>query len=245
MNDLNNSNQLNYSDSNPELKKPILAKLLQKSFHWFCYTLFKLYCPLKTKGLENLPSSSFILCSNHCSHMDSVILIVSSQLPFSKFAMVAAKDYFFDNSKSRFFTYILNLIPIHRKTTPNTLAENIQSCKDALLNKNRNLIIYPEGTRSLSGEMRSFKRGPAMIAAELNIPLVPAHIQGAYEAMPKGRFFPIPKRISVVIGNPIYPAHYQTETTNQKRNLTLYSQLTEKLSESILQLKEQHHVLSK
>lgn len=226
--------------SSLNIKKSILIKLGERFFYWFCRTLFTFYCPITTIGKENLPSSPFILCSNHCSHIDSVVLMIAAKLPFSKFAMVAAKDYFFNSSKSRLFSLVLNLIPINRKITPKSLAENIQLCKNSLLTKKYNLIIYPEGTRSTTGEIRPFKRGPAMIATELNVPLVPVHIKGAYEAMPKGRFFPIPKRISVVIGEPLYPQEFKTKK-DRETPINLYSLLTEKLASCILHLKEQHH----
>ncbi|MEE3199098.1 MAG: lysophospholipid acyltransferase family protein, partial [Planctomycetota bacterium] len=51
----------------------------------------------------------------------------------------------------------------------------------------RNLIIYPEGTRSRDGTMGNFKRGPAVVAVELGIPIVPAWVEGSHKCWPKGK----------------------------------------------------------
>ena len=58
------------------LEKPsLLSRAIKKIFEIYCKILFKIYCPLKVKGKENIPGSSFIFCSNHNSHMDSGVLI--------------------------------------------------------------------------------------------------------------------------------------------------------------------------
>ena len=106
------------------------------------------------------------------------------------------------------------------------------------MEKNRNLIIYPEGTRSLNGEMGLFKRGPAMFSAELNLPIVPVHIHGTYKSLPKGRVFPKPKRITVTIGEPIDPLHFKAKLIEEKKNpKELYSSLTGELNRRIQLLK--------
>lgn len=213
----------------------MLPNFVKTIFYWFCRILFKIYCPLSVNGIEHLPPSPFIICSNHCSHMDSVVLMLSTQLSFNNFGMIAAKDYFFKKNKSQFFNSILNLIPINRKCTSQSLLENISICQ-SFTKRNRNLIIYPEGTRSLSGEMGQFKRGLALIATELEIPIIPVHIQGTFEAMPKGKFFPKPKRISVMIGEALY-----SQSSKNKSKREHYTLLTQQLRASIDNLKERHY----
>lgn len=227
-----------YLDFANDLLYPSLRiRMFKKLFYAFCKILFKIYCPLTVIGRENLPSSPFIFCSNHCSHMDSIVLMLASQLPFSRFVMLAAKDYFFEKNKFKLSTHLMNLIPVDRKSTPRALMQNLLLCKTLSLKEKRNLIIYPEGTRSLTGEMASFKRGPAMFSLTLGIPIVPVHIQGTYHAMPKGSIFPKPKRIKVIIGKPLYPNYFKETIQAGKQTTKIYNLLTSELKTKIHALK--------
>ena len=67
------------------------------------------------------------------------------------------------------------------------------------------VLIYPEGTRSLTGKLQPFKLGVGVLACELNVPVVPTHISGSYQAMPKGSWFPRPAKVRVSFGPPISP----------------------------------------
>lgn len=192
----------------------------------FCRAFFKLYCPLKVEGRENLPAGSFILCSNHNSHMDTPVLMLATGMPFNQFGMLAARDYFFDNPwRNRIVNFLMNLIPIDRKVSRASLVKNISACKHFVEKGRRHLIIYPEGTRSLTGEMQPFKRGPALIALELAMPLIPVYINGAYQSLGKGQRFPKLGKISVRIGKPII--------ANKDKK-----QVTELLENSVKKLKE-------
>lgn len=196
---------------------------------------------MRVEGRENLPHSPFILCSNHCSHMDAPVLMLATGKKFKQFGMVAAKDYFFDNKKRKnIVTLLMNLIPINRKCTRESLNQDFSLCSSFVQQNNRNLIIYPEGTRSLTGQLQPFKRGPAMIAAELGVSIVPVHIQGTHYALGKGRNFPRRKKISVAFGKPLHPDFYK-KVASEKAPFNLYREMTLELESSIKSLKEMHH----
>lgn len=189
-----------------------ILKIFQLLFEYYCRTVLTIYCPLTVKGRDNIPSHSYMFCSNHGSHMDTTVLMSSHKLHFDRYSMIAAKDYWFDNKVKKFLSsIILTLIPIDRvrdREDKLSIADTIELTRKILADGNRNLIFYPEGTRSLSGEMGRFKKGAASFAIKLGIPVVPVHINGAHAAWPKGRIFMKPKRISVVIGEPIYSDKY-------------------------------------
>ena len=87
----------------------------------------------------------------------------------------------------------------------NNLKDSIQKMGEALKSK-KNLIIFPEGTRTVNGKLGDFKKTFAILSKELNIPIVPVSIKGAYEALPKGSFFPKPfRKVRVEFLEPIYP----------------------------------------
>lgn len=224
------------------IEQPSLAgRFIKKLFEIFCKTVFASYCPLTVEGAKNIPATSFIFCSNHCSHMDSGVLMGASGMPFKQFGMMAAKEYFFSNTIRRvLLNLLMNLIPIDRKTNHVTIVESLSACREFVKNGNRNIIIYPEGTRSLTGKMGRFKKGPAMIATELGIPLVPVYISGTYRAMRKGSRFIKPARIHVRIGKPIHPSEYiDDESTGSRKHI--YNLITQELERRVHQLAEEEN----
>ena len=236
--------EIESADINPEyayIKKnpPLSERFTKKTFEIYCKILFKIYCPLTVTGRENIPNSSFIFCSNHNSHMDSGILMVATGKSFKNFAMMAAKDYFFDNSNRKsFLNTLMNLIPISRKASMKEMINYLVACKEFLKEGDKVLIFYPEGTRSLTGKMGSFKKGPAMTSVELKIPIVPAHISGTFNAWPKGRVFMKPTKINVIIGEPIYPDNYLNGSCNQSKSFEAYNKITSELENKVHQLME-------
>lgn len=98
----------------------------------------------------------------------------------------------------------------------NDLKESIQKLA-ALLRSGKNIMIFPEGTRSIDGAVGEFKRMFAILSKELNVPVVPVTINGAYEALPAGTFFPKPfKKISVNFQKPIFPENHTYESLRQQ-----------------------------
>lgn len=187
-------------------RAPLSGRIFKRVFELYCRGFFKIYCRLKVEGRDKLPESPYILCSNHNSHMDSALLMLAAGSGFNSFAMTAAKDYFFNNASRRFFLNLfMNLIPIERKFSHESFVEYLAATRSFLSKGQRNLIIYPEGTRSTSGKMASFKRGPAVVAVELGIPIIPAWIEGSHKCWPKGRALIRPGSVRVCIGDPVYP----------------------------------------
>jgi 1-acyl-sn-glycerol-3-phosphate acyltransferase len=64
-------------------------------------------------------------------------------------------------------------------------------------------VIFPEGTRTKTGETNKFKRGAFKIATEMNLPIVPVSISGAFDVFPTTRKYPIPGKLKMVIHKPI------------------------------------------
>jgi long-chain acyl-CoA synthetase len=66
-----------------------------------------------------------------------------------------------------------------------------------VLRAGKRLVIFPEGSRTHDGSLGEFKKTFAILSTELNVPIVPVCIKGAYEAMPRGRILPTPHHITV------------------------------------------------
>jgi len=172
--------------------------------------------------------------------MDSGVLMIASGKGFKNFAMIAAKDYFFENKTRKFFINILmNLIPVDRKSNRKTITEYLVACREFVNKNQRSLVIYPEGTRSTTGELQPFKRGLAIVSVELGIPILPAYIDGTHKAFPKGRNTMKPVKLSIDIGKPIYPEEFLKNAENSTEvNFSSYAKVTKELENRIHKLKE-------
>jgi 1-acyl-sn-glycerol-3-phosphate acyltransferase len=142
-----------------------------------------------------------IIVANHTSHYDAAVLL--SAFPYSKMHLihpVAAKDYFFSTRlQGMFFRIFMNVLPIERSAK---LHEAFVPTEQALAN-GHSIIIFPEGTRSVDGSIKSFKVGVAYLAAKFGLPVMPVYIDGAHKAFGKGTSVPRAHKISVVYGRPM------------------------------------------
>ena len=162
----------------------------------------RLYHRFEVEGRERLPAAgSFVLVANHSSHLDALCLL--SALPLKQLHRafpVAAKDYFFRNIQGLGFSVILlNALPFERSSRA---GQSLALCRQLLLNPGNILILFPEGTRTKTGEMGPFKPGIGALVAGTSIPVVPCFLRGAYAAMPKGSSLPRPRKVSLLIGEP-------------------------------------------
>ena len=146
-----------------------------------------------------------LFASNHQSHMDTPTILKSMPGPWRrKTAALAAADYFFRN---RLVATLVSLsfatVPIERKG--GGARENSQRI-ERLLKESWNLLIYPEGTRSRSGELGALRSGVAAMALEHGVPIVPIYVAGTHDAMPVGRMWPKKQPVTVSFGAPIEPS---------------------------------------
>ena len=205
-------------------KQPFYYKIFKTLFYYYSKTVFKIYTPVTVQGQENIPSGSFIACSNHNSHLDVALLSVSTKKNYNQMAMLAAKDYFFDSWIRRIsINMVMNLIPVDRKVNGvrNFSIENTLSlCKAFMDFEKRNLIMFPEGTRGNPGELLPFHLGTAKFSIQLNKPILPAVIYGSQLVWPRGKiFFSWPKKIKIIILKPIYPDRFLKEKNPDKDSI--------------------------
>lgn len=189
-------------DDKAGIEWPAQHSALAKPFEVFCKTVFKIYCPLSIAGRENLPEPPFLICSNHASHLDSAMLMAATGYPFKKIGLVAAKEYFFDQSHRYYLHFMMNLIPIARGMGARAIKDSIIACRSFLESGGYTIIIYPEGTRSMTGKIARFKEGAAILSHDLDIPLVPACVIGSNLTLPKGAYMIRPQKIGVRFGKP-------------------------------------------
>lgn len=173
---------------------------------------FSVYFRFRGKGKKNIPNSPCIFVANHQSFFDGLFL--ASMLKFKQMR----NTYFYAKEKhirNPFIKFLANRNNIIIMDLNHNLKESIQKMAE-VLRKNRNLIIFPEGTRTKDGKMGDFKKTFAILSRELNVPVVPVSINGAFNALPKGSFFPKPfKKIKIEFHQPIFPENHSYESLSE------------------------------
>src|SRR6267378_5617263 len=158
---------------------------------------------LEIRGRENLPKRApFVLVANHASHLDAIILGGMLPLRFvgSVFPIAAGDTFFTKRSSSIFATACMNALPIWRK---NCGAHSLQDLRERLLKGACVYILFPEGTRTRTGEMTNFKPGLGRLVAQTNVPIVPCYLRGTFDALPPSGSVPRWKKITVSIAAPL------------------------------------------
>jgi len=217
-------------------KQPFFFRIWKKIFYYYCKFVFLWYTPVRIYGRENLPDGSAIFCSNHNSHMDVALLSAAAGKSFNYFGMLAAKDYWFDSNIKRVLTnFVMNLVPIARRSEEQTMDfpfdNTIALCRAFMNQGNRNLVIFPEGSRGTPGDIRPFRKGAAEFSAKLNVPIVPVFIYGSHKAWPKGKIFMRPVQIQVHILDPMYPREFilNGDTDNSESVIRFIQELEKRI----------------
>ena len=152
-----------------------------------------LYFRLSIKGKENIPANGpFIIAPNHESFLDGPL--VTSGLSWStiKNTYFYATEEHFNSSFKRSVARHSNVILMQKTDLKNSIQYMAQA-----LRAGKNLMIFPEGRRTNTGEMGQFKKTFAILSKELQVPIVPVRITGAFEALPRHKTLPRPHKITV------------------------------------------------
>jgi long-chain acyl-CoA synthetase len=188
----------------------------------FSKYIYKVYFRLTYTGLQNIPKGACILAANHQSFFDG--FIIASLLKRKTFS----RTYFYAKEKhirQRWLKFLAQRNNIIVVDLNNDLRLSIQKMAMAL-QSNRNIIIFPEGTRTKDGKIGQFKETFAILSRELGVPVVPVAIDGAWHALPTGSRFPKPfKQITVSFLEPIDPGNETYRSLSQLVREKIQNQL--------------------
>src|SRR4029077_15680799 len=164
--------------------------------------LLRIYNRFEIIGHENLRNNrSCVIVANHCSHLDAICILAA--LPLRKLHCafpVAAADYFFQSVPRTWVAAVIaNALPFARQIR---VRQSLSICWELLSNPGNILIIFPEGTRSKTGETQEFKSGIGALVAGRDVPVLPCYLQGTFRVWPKGRRLPRPGKIRLIVGAP-------------------------------------------
>lgn len=184
---------------NPEFETrnvdPTRRSILWRSLAVLARVFTTLLFDLKVYGLEHIPrAGGAILAANHQSYLDPVLLGVRLRRPLS----YMAKSELFGN---RFFAWLirsLHAFPVRQGSGDvGAIKESLRRVQDGYL-----LNIYPEGTRSETGELQPILSGVALVVRRAGVPVIPAVVHGSFDAWPPHRPLPRTRGPIVVMYGP-------------------------------------------
>jgi long-chain acyl-CoA synthetase len=136
------------------------------------------------EGVEHFPARGpYLISPNHQSFLDPFFLI--SMLPYRiarQLFFVGAAEYF-ETPLTRWLARQVNLVPVD----PDAALVSAMQAGAAGLREGRILVLFPEGERAIDGSVRHFKKGVAILAQHLGVPIVPVALRGIYEIWPRNR----------------------------------------------------------
>jgi 1-acyl-sn-glycerol-3-phosphate acyltransferase len=163
---------------------------------------FRVFHRLEVEGRANLPPPPFVLIANHGSHLDALVLaaVLRGEAARSAHALAAGEVFFGSGAGAAFAAYAINAFPIWRGRTKRG---EIATLRERLVEDRLVYILFPEGTRSRTGEMGPFQAGLATVVAGTGVPVVPCWIEGAHAAWPPQKKWPRLGKVRVRIGEAI------------------------------------------
>jgi 1-acyl-sn-glycerol-3-phosphate acyltransferase len=192
----------------------------------------------RVSGLENLAGLEppFILAANHSSHMDTPVLLLALPGRLRKRTLVvAAADYFYKNRLvGGLVSLALGTVPLDRQR-PGT--ESMSSI-ERLLREGWAVVAFPEGSRTRDGRLHRGKTGIARLATAARVPVVPAGIQGTFQALPHDRRFPRPAQVEVRFGKPLRFDRYLDRPVDR----FVLRSITDEIMYEIMLLSDQEYV---
>ncbi|MFT3841604.1 MAG: AMP-binding protein [Myxococcaceae bacterium] len=212
-----------------------LAKLGNLLLGWGQQAIYKGVFDVKTTGEAFIPKNrNFLVVSNHASHLDMGLVKVVMGEQGERLVALAAKDYFFNTPLKRaYFENFTNLIPMERK---GSLRESLRMAAESL-KQGYNLLIFPEGTRSVTGEIAEFYPTLGYLALTCEVDVLPVYLHGTYDALPKGGILPKNTNLEVRFGPPLLIDDMKGRVTGLARSES-YRVITKIAEESVRALQQ-------
>lgn len=169
---------------------------------------------VEVTGRENVdPDSSYVVVANHLSNFDVMVCFKALPLPIR---YLAKKELFSIPILAPAMRSI-GIVEVDRQARGAAIESvNIQSAR--VIERGDSLIIYPEGTRSRDGKIKTFKKGAFTMAVGAAMPILPVTIHGTWEMWRPGGKTIRPGRVRVIIDPPIPTAGLDREETEALRH---------------------------
>jgi long-chain acyl-CoA synthetase len=186
-------------DDDAEIHVPgVVSSAGKRGLAWAQRAFYKRVLATRVRGQGHVPQhTSFIVAANHCSHLDMGAIKVALGDAGRDLTSLAAADYFFRNRYRRaYFKHFTNLVPMERS---GSIRKSMDTA-EGVLRRGRSMVVFPEGTRSTTGAMADFLPSLGYLAMRAEIGILPAHVDGTFDALPKGAAIPRSRELTVSFG---------------------------------------------
>src|SRR5215471_16417423 len=178
-----------------------------QSLLWFARTKVDVH------GLERIDrNGSYVFVSNHLSYMDTPVVFSFIPLQFR----FLAKQGLFQIPFLGWHLSTAGHIPVPRED-PRSSLRTLSRAAELIQTRGISLLIFPEGGRTMDGELHEFKDGAAYLAIKAQAPLVPLALIGTREVLPMGSSTIHPGHVRLIVGEPVPTAGL---TLHDRRRLT-------------------------
>ena len=154
---------------------------------------------LKVLGQENIPEGAAIICPNHASFLDGFMIFAATPWRHKTRLYFLGLARFFEARLIRSVAARFRLITVDAGKISETMRLSA-----FVLRHGKLLCVFPEGARTVTGELQEFKKGPVLLSKELGVPVVPTAITGTFDAWPVGGRLAL-RKVTVVFGKPLLP----------------------------------------
>ena len=173
---------------------------------------FSLFFRFEMTGMDNIPEGPCFFAPNHESKLDAFLVLSYLDANTLNNTFSYAKS---DHVKGWMRRYVARHSNVIVMDLSKDLKHSIQQMAE-VVKQGKKILIFPEGTRTLNGEIGTFKKTYAILSAELQVPIVPVAISGAYVAMSSGaKKIKRGAKISVEFLPAIYPEGMTAEVLNE------------------------------
>src|SRR5437868_5202918 len=161
------------------------------------------FCRLDVRERQELRAldGPAVFVANHVSALDAVVMAEALPPRYrNRSVVVAAADSIFKRKwEARLAQVTVDAFPIPRGGGARAHLDYLKE----LLHNNWSVIIFPEGRLTVTGAIGTFRKGAAILAVDTGVPIVPAHVEGMYQVLPRFRRFPRPGHVTVTFGAPL------------------------------------------
>ena len=192
-------------------------------FHFGMSALCDIHFGTAVSGVEFIPRrGGFIVAANHASLIDPPI--VGAQVP-RQMAAFARKTLWKGGIASWWLT-VVGVIPVDRDggSDVGAIRRVLQTLK-----QEKGIVLFPEGTRTPTGQLQRAKAGVGLMACRTGVPVVPARVFGTFEAFGRGGPLRLGTPVTVVFGSPLLAADYDDATEGKER----YQRASERIMSAI------------
>lgn len=194
------------------------------------YLISRLLFRMEVRGTDVLTKLErpYLICPNHQSYLDPFIVCSAYPRRVLHDVFHVGASMYFTNAVMAQLARLINVVPIDTDTH----LLRAMRAGAAGLSALKILTIYPEGQRSFDGKLHKFKKGAAILATEMKLPIVPVALDGIYRVWPRYSWHFHLAKIKVAFGKPIDPQEVAAGLIGE----AAYEKLTQVVQERIQQM---------